>query len=238
MPPASETGPGPPDASGTRREAWRAPSVARDYEARRFRSPLQRLKARRDAALVLALLRRAGEVRRVLDLPCGTGRLVPDLAGAGYDVLAADVSLAMLAARGAPARQAPVLGWLQADAARLPLRGGACDAVVCLRFLFHVRRPEVRLAILREMGRAASRAVVGQVRYRWTVKHGLRFARSRLGWRRRYEASNDRRAIAAELRRAGLELLELVPVSRAFSDKALFLARPLRGAPAAPSARP
>jgi len=56
--------------------AWQDERVAEEYEARRFASPLQRRKHRRDEGLVLRLLRRAGVRGAVLDLPCGTGRLL------------------------------------------------------------------------------------------------------------------------------------------------------------------
>ena len=74
--------------------------------------------------------------------------------------------------------------------------------------------------------RVARVGLVGQVAYRWNAKHLGRWARSRAGLARKYRPSQDRRDIQRELAEAGLELVELVPVSRLFSDKALFLARP------------
>jgi ubiquinone/menaquinone biosynthesis C-methylase UbiE len=215
------------------RDAWRDARIAEQYEERRFRTPLQRLKHRRDAQLVLELLARAAGVRRVLDLPCGTGRLLPALAAAGYRAVGADVAREMLQAGRAlrPAR----LPQVQADAACLPFRSASFDAVVCLRFLFHLEPLERRrcLAELRRVARDG--VVVGQVRYRWTAKHLGRWLRSRAGLSRRYRPAPGRAELARELAGAGLELLELRPVSRLFSDKALFLARPAahrRGLPA------
>ncbi len=210
----------------TEEHAWRSARVAREYEHRRFRTPLQRWKHRRDERLVLGLLGTGRAGRRVLDLPCGTGRLVPALSGAGFHVVGADLSREMMQARRwrLGARDG-VLGLVQASGARLPFRDAAFDAAVSLRFLFHVSARERRVAILAELGRTAA-LVVGQVRYRRTLKHFGRWLRSRAGLARRYRPSDSRAGIAAELAEAGLELVALRPVSRLFSDKALFVARP------------
>lgn len=207
-----------------KREAWRDERVAAEYEARRFATPLQRLKHRRDASLVLGLLRGVPGVRRVLDLPCGTGRLLPELSMQGYRAVGADVALEMMrAGRRLRPGDAPLV---QADAACLPFADDAFDAVVSMRFLFHLA-PEDRRRCLVEMRRVARGGlVVGEVRYRWTAKHLGRWLRSRVGLARRYRPSQGRGELAHELESAGLELVRVRPVSRLFSDKAFFLARP------------
>jgi len=210
---------------GSMRKAgnWSDPGVAAEYERRRFTSPLQRLKHRRDESLVAALLEETGEGALVLDLPAGTGRLLRVLTAGGRRVVAADLSLAMLRARvGLPPG---VLGRLQASAFELPFRSASFDAVVSLRFLFHLDDRAERVRVLRELGRVSRGVVLGQVRFRGTFKHLGRWARSRVGLSRRYAPSSSRADVAGELEEAGLRLDRLVPVSRAFSDKALFLAK-------------
>ncbi len=211
-----------------KRQAWTSPEVAANYERARFRGPLQRRKHRRDVALVRALLARAGlggglgQARpRVLDLPCGTGRLLGALEDAGYRAIGADVSPAMLArARGRSRRL------FVGDAERLALAGTSVQAVVSLRFLFHVEDLDVRRRILAELARVAERCVVGQVRYDATLKHGLRRLRHRLGLFARLRPALTRSDVVRELEAAGLELVALERVSSCFSDKALFLAVP------------
>jgi SAM-dependent methyltransferase len=214
-----------PNVAGPdKRDAWRDARVAAEYEARRFGTPLRRLKHRHDEELVLALLARAGGAGSVLDLPCGTGRLFPALVADGRRVTGADIALEMLRA-GRAARPAAGVALLQSDALHLPFRDAAFDAVVSQRFLFHLERPE-RVAVLRELARVARLAVIGQVRLRGNAKHLGRYLRSRVGLAARYRPAGGRAQLLAELSEAGLELVELRPVSRLFSDKALFLARP------------
>ncbi len=207
-----------------KRDAWRDERVAAQYEPRRFRTALQRLKHRHDTALVLALLRAAPGVRRVLDLPTGTGRILPELRAAGYRAVGADVALEMMRAGRKLRPENAAL--VQADAARLPFASATFDAVVSLRFLFHLDDQE-RRRCLSEMRRVAQGGiVVGEVRYRGTLKHLGRWLRSFAGLARRYRPSAGHAEIERELAGAGLELVRLVPVSRLFSDKAIFLARP------------
>jgi ubiquinone/menaquinone biosynthesis C-methylase UbiE len=222
-----------------KRDAWRDERVAREYDERRFHGPLARLKHRRDVRVVLALLAEAGAGRRVLDVACGTGRILPELARAGYRPVGADVALEML--RAGRVRHGRATPLLQAEAARLPFPSGAFDAVVSLRFLFHAA-PAERAALLGEMRRVSGKGgVVAEVCYRWTWKHLGRYLRSRLGLAARYRPSQGRAALARELASAGLELVRLRPVSRLFSDKAIFLARaradPVSGRPGFPRAR-
>jgi len=211
-----------------KRDRWRDARVAGEYETRRFGTPLARWKHRRDEALVLALLARSGPHASVLDLPCGTGRLFPALRRAAPLVLGADLAREMLLAGRAvrPEERVPLL---QADALRLPLADGSVDALVSLRFLFHFGAEE-RIAMLREFARVARRAVIVQVRLAASAKHAGRWLRSRAGLARRYRPAQGAAELAAELAAGGLELVQLAPLSRLFSDKALLLARPARRA--------
>jgi ubiquinone/menaquinone biosynthesis C-methylase UbiE len=204
----------------SKRDHWRDPAVAASYDERRFRGHSGRIKHARDARLVLALLRELGGVERVLDLPAGTGRLWPELAAAGLAVVGADLSPAMLAAAGE--RRGTALGLVQAEGERLPLAAGAVDAAVCLRFLFHVDDAAARARILAELARVSRRGVVGEVRWGATAKHAAR----RLRRHAKLRPAFARDALERELAAAGLALVRVRPVSRVFSDKALFLARP------------
>jgi SAM-dependent methyltransferase len=135
------------------------PDPARRYERRgksaaySARSPRR---SRREAALLAAIWPgRRGE--RVLDLPCGAGRLQPFLAAAGHTVVQVDGALAMLQQAAADGREAAHRA--QADARRVPLADRAVDGVVMFRFLHHLTPAEQDLA-LAEAARVAGRFVV------------------------------------------------------------------------------
>jgi SAM-dependent methyltransferase len=217
-----------------RRQGWTSQETAGAYDERRFSSPAGRRKQANDVARLCAALSRflpgdkVDAPPTVLDLPCGTGRLHAPLAAAGYRVFGADLSAAMLCAGGAPAGSSAML---LAEAERLPLADNSADAVLSLRFLFHIRDASARRRILSEMARVTRHVVIGQVRDPRSLKHRLRRARRALHLPVTLrEPALDRVALGEELAAAGLELLDILPISRLFSDKTLFVARPFRTA--------
>jgi ubiquinone/menaquinone biosynthesis C-methylase UbiE len=82
----------------------------------------------------------------LLDVPCGTGELARRLLPRypGLRIIGADISLDMLRQADAKAigRQA---SWLEADVARLPLRDGSFDVVVCANSFHYFPFPEESL---------------------------------------------------------------------------------------------
>ncbi|ROQ59238.1 methyltransferase family protein [Streptomyces sp. 840.1] len=100
------------------------------------------------AAAVSAMDLRTGDA--VLDAGCGTGRALPALrsaVGPEGTVLGADLTAAMLEAAARAGRDSDGL-LCQADAARLPLRTHALDAVFAAGLIAHLPQPEQNLAEL------------------------------------------------------------------------------------------
>lgn len=202
-----------------RRSDWQDEGVAGEYDARRFRTGMQKRKHANDARIVLRLLERAGSGLRVLDAPFGTGRMRPELVAAGHEVVGLDISRAMLAQ--SPDASAPRIN---GELERLPFADGAFDAAISMRFLFHVREPAMRARILGEFGRTC-RWLVGHERERLSLKHRARTLRKRIGLRDRTRPMPSREELSSELAAAGWTMVAWQPVSRLFSDKALYLAR-------------
>lgn len=100
------------------------------------------------------------DARRVLDLGCGVGRLLPDIEerAPGATVVGADLTEGML--RQAPRRFARVA----MDCTRPAFAAASFDAVISAFMLFHVPQPLVALRFAREVlcpGGAAAIAVWG-----------------------------------------------------------------------------
>lgn len=139
-------------------EWYQADSVAEEYETKRF-SRGGRLIDEREKAAVLESLGPV-ENRRVLDIAAGTGRFSMLLAEQGADVVAVDISRAMLDQAEAKRRTyatAGTLSFFRGDASQLPFEDDAFDAVVAMRF-FHLVDDASRF--LSELKRVAAETVI------------------------------------------------------------------------------
>jgi SAM-dependent methyltransferase len=212
------------DAQSTLTDAQRELRKAEAYEnrlknARGFRRLYRSLEAR---SVTRALAHAEGD--RVLDCPCGTGRLDPLLRTRFPKVLGVDRSKAMLAVyrRGDRAR----IGAL-GDAFHLPYADEAFDWVVSHRLLHHLRTDELRVAMLHSMARVASRGVIV---YAW-LDAPLR--RRRFGYK-----SLSLEHVRRVLTQAGLGLEAVYYAARWFHPKAELVCRKNRDSrgPARPPA--
>lgn len=119
-----------------KKEFYERPEVVSQYDATRFGSPVGRWIKQSEENAVAHLLTVLGlpPGGTGLDLPTGTGRMIPLLRTRLTRIIAADVSEAMLQ----EARKHGADEYLLGDAAQLPLAAGRVDFILSNRFLFHV----------------------------------------------------------------------------------------------------
>lgn len=207
-----------------KRRFYRDEAVAADYDFHRFGSPERARRNARKWRTILRALDRASGVKTILDLPCGTGRFTGALCERGFEVVGSDISLEMMqVARPKTVDLPGCAGYLQADAEALPLRAGAVDCVMSIRFLFHVE-PEARVRILREMARVSRRWLILDYRHRYSTRYWLWRLKRALGLTDLALRRVSRRQVVDELHAAGLELIEILPVVRIWSDKWIVVA--------------
>ncbi len=139
-------------------EWYQEDSVAARYETKRF-SRGGRLIDQREKAAVLEALGPV-EDRRILDIAAGTGRFSLMLAEQGADVVAVDISQAMLDQAEGKRRSiqtAGTLAFLRGDASTLPFADNSFDAVIAMRF-FHLVDHAARF--LKELKRVSAEMVI------------------------------------------------------------------------------
>ncbi|HYF46185.1 MAG TPA: glycosyltransferase [Acidimicrobiales bacterium] len=135
--------------------------------------------------LVLDVLADLNPASRVVDVGAGGGALVADLRARGHRAWALDLS--PVTARRSRAEEGSVAG-LVADAARLPLRPGALDAITSLDVIEHLDDDAEALEGYRAALRPGGRLVVTVPAYEWAwSEHD-----ARLGHRRRYDTEGLR----------------------------------------------
>jgi SAM-dependent methyltransferase len=119
---------------------------------------------RREVRCILSAFAGLPRGASVLDLPCGTGRLLGALAGASYRITEADSSPYMVSLARAQAMEEgidlPETAFAVASVFETGFPDRAFDAVVCNRLLHHFREPDVRRRALRELARVTRGPIV------------------------------------------------------------------------------
>ncbi len=159
-------------------------SVARSYDRARFTDLPGRVFDRLEKRALRKAVRKVVALApgpRVLDVPCGTGRITALLLADGLDVTAGDISQAMLdVARTKCAGFGHRVAFRQLDLDALELPGASFDLVTCIRLFHHLDTHE-RERILRELARVSRRFVLVNVSYSSPYYRLRRRVKRRLG---------------------------------------------------------
>lgn len=130
-------------------------------EARRYEVSKSPRKHRAEMRLVDRALAYVARGARVLDVPCGYGRVLEHLHARGYQVSGADLSEAMLERARA---NLAARGWSGAlerqDLLALGYPDRAFDALICFRVFHHLPDAGTRQAVVSELCRVAAGRVL------------------------------------------------------------------------------
>lgn len=141
----------------TVRERFDDPQVALDYL--RKKGHLNDSKNRREMACIIKGIEGLAQKSKVLDLPCGAGRLLPMLLDQGFEVVASDYSQEMINAsqgfyqdqfKSVPDKSAR-LTFTQQDILKTTFEDNSFDAVICNRLLHHYPESALRRNVLAEL---------------------------------------------------------------------------------------
>lgn len=116
----------------------------------------------RECSLIAKMLRSCStEPKKILDIPCGTGKLASVLSKfSSASKVAADISTQMVAvARNFYAGVPGFRGFIRADLTSAPFEDNTFDCVICLR-LFHRVPPELRKMMMTELARMSRSYVI------------------------------------------------------------------------------
>lgn len=186
-------------------QRFRGKGYAEYYEGR-YKSFLKgTLKHRLRCAVLKRAFRDVPPGSVVLDIPCGTGRFTGWLLSRGYRIIGADIAPEMIRIAKAKLDGAPgILGWLAADATRVPLPDKSVDSALTMR-LFHLIPKDVRPKVYRELARVCRRELVLCFNCnKWALKH--------LGKRLRGNTPDylmSRKELFAELEGNGLKVVRM-----------------------------
>jgi ubiquinone/menaquinone biosynthesis C-methylase UbiE len=205
--------------------------LAASYDKHRFSGMLGRFKNWQDQRLIWRAVQHAGHIHRVLDVPCGTGRLVRSLACHIPHLVGADVSRDMInLSRQHPNVNEPSVGhleYVQCDAKYLPFHSNSFDLVMSGRFLHHLYHlPQAeRIQVMREFARVSRRWVLGDFNIQYGLKSYVNKVRSVLGGKPLKSQRMTATKVFGELNDAGLKVEQVYPISWVASEKWYILCR-------------
>jgi ubiquinone/menaquinone biosynthesis C-methylase UbiE len=141
------------------RQAWQSAESAARY--RQSRNLLNNSRSRREDAIIQEWLRRLPPKAHVLDLPCGTGRMIANITKLGFQYTGGDISPHMIEeARKEAAGNPNVVRFVEADLEKLPFADNSFDCIIIWRILHHQADPLVRQRMLAEAARVTRRWVL------------------------------------------------------------------------------
>lgn len=182
-----------------------------NYDERKARLYQQR-KAHKDAGEMKLLDRAFKHIplsHRVLDLPCGGGRVFIRLAKHGYQVAGADLSDAMLDIARENAKKAGVECSIEKkDVEKLDYPDRAFDTLVCFRLFQHFPTPAIRQSAVRELCRVADQYVVISYfsPYSWTQAKLM--LKEKLGGRKLRKFPTSLAEVEGYFAKAGYQLVK------------------------------
>ena len=182
----------------------------------------KRISDRREKRLLQTILAQAGRHERLLDVPCGAGRLSGVLSTCADRVYEVDYSYPMLEyCRSNAKSYVPLLA--SANVFALPFRDRAFDMVVSIRVSHHIPAHEDRMKHVRELCRVSSRHVLLTFFDENSFKNRIRRARAQLGSKKRPKKTLTVVDVEAAARESGFEIARLWRLFRLFSGHAFTL---------------
>ena len=150
-------------------------------QAAHYSSEFNTNRQKRSRRCIIEALTGLSPGSRILDLPCGTGRLIPLVLELGHRYSGADVSEHMVnAARlklvelQGPTEPEPEADLRVEDIMQMSYPDNAFDAVIVNRLFHHYRQAKTRRSAFRELNRVCSGPIIVFFLNTWTVR-GLQF---------------------------------------------------------------
>jgi len=209
------------------REGYRDKTTVSNYDNFRFTS----IKGRVTNSMELSSVERALKLvniptnGRILDIPCGTGRLSIHLASKGFSVTGADISEEMVnisTEKSALLTKDIRPNFVVTEAERLNFPDNSFDAVVSLRLFGHVP-PSIRATMLKEFSRVSSSYLVIAYYHASSIQCSIR-SKTRVSrgvpW---YPVTY--KAIQEEIASSGLKLVKIKPMLLGVSETLVVVAQ-------------
>ncbi|RME84131.1 MAG: class I SAM-dependent methyltransferase [Planctomycetota bacterium] len=158
-------------------ERFSKKDVAQKYQ-NRFQSTKR---DRREKKAILKLLRGIPKSSKILDIPCGTGRITRFLYENGYQVVGADSSESMIQiARSISSKDSISLDFEIQNLFSTTYPDHAFDVLVCNRFFHHLYNSSSRVTALKELARITKGPIILSFFYLYSFSGLISFCKKKL----------------------------------------------------------
>lgn len=196
------------------KEHWGGAEQASAYRSKRFKtSEKWRWIDVQEQKVVDGYLSVMKPSSRVLDIPCGEGRMNGLFGKNAVEYFGSDISLPMLKLVKGSFQSRRLL---RADALRMPFRDGAFQGLISIRLLHRIREKDIRVGMLREMGRVVDGTFLVTYYTKWNLKGVKRILQGKYPG---LSLSEIREDVAA----AGLRVVSAIPVRRLSMQQWFFV---------------
>ncbi len=212
------------------KKGWQDSETADSYDDKRFSTLSGKISDSLDKIAIkkgLSLINMNG---RILDLPCGTGRIMHYLYHSGYkNLTGADISEQMISVAKKRMQESSNISFVKTEAEHTEFSDNTFSAITSIRFMGHIPR-ETRVEILREFNRICEGPIIIEYSVRnpiaRKVKSLLRSltVRARLPsqWKWHDVSINE---LEAELQEAGLQITRLISKLPFLSESTYVVAK-------------
>jgi len=153
-------GEGGAPSSHSYQEQYHDVAEAAEYNAAYKQKLFKRLSTAREYGLLRRLLQSQGRCRVILDLPCGGGRLSPQIAPFTDLIVEADIAEGQVRYGQRNLDLHTPVVWMTASAFHIPFRNAGVDGTVCCRLCHHLPTAAERERLIKELLRVSQRFVV------------------------------------------------------------------------------
>ncbi|HTS18352.1 MAG TPA: class I SAM-dependent methyltransferase [Verrucomicrobiae bacterium] len=162
-------------------------------------------KHRAEMRLIDRAFRRIPKGHRVLDVPCGGGRVMLHLARRGYAACGADLSESMIAIARENASQAKLACTVERqDLEKLTYAPAEFDTIVCFRLFHHFPNAAIRQRVVNELCRVAGHFVV----LSYFSPYSVQSVRRKLSGKDKDRFATSLAEVEGYFRHAGFRLVE------------------------------
>lgn len=212
------------------KKGWQDDETVNNYDEKRFMNLSGKASDLLDKFAIKRALSRIDKSTKILDLPCGTGRIMHYLYHISYkNITGSDISAQMLNVAKNRMKRKREVSFVRSDAEHTQFHDDTFGAIVSIRFMGHIPK-ETRVSILREFARICKGNIIVEYPVRdlfaCNAKKMLRVLTVRARLPEQWEWHDvSKGELEEEFREAGIKIIRKIKKLPFLSESTYVVAR-------------